>query len=509
MPNRLKSETEKEMSGARTTRYALLFIWGIFGTIGAFCWLYGQYHLSLARASTEWPVVAGRIITSEVATHTDGEGTTYSDEIEYVYTVEGTEHQADVVVFGGHEYGRRVVEYYPLGSEVSVSFDPGNPSRAVLEPGGRTSSSLQTTGLAILIVVFFIATLFNFFLRRVSGEKKNLLDRTLILLSKAIYKTFFFPLKIIFLPLTMNLWVLGGIIGLAVLLAILNLNPTLTKASVLIGVLYGFPWAFMSWILLMGWLSDMVGSEDESVMAENQKADDRLIQKTLGYFENKNPKKELYVESEAEPDSGTDVKTTWPLITEEEKPKWEEPFCWKCMNHTAYEKGFKTINTSSGTSTRENKACMICGSKSLYAPAIFDFHYCFGMKPRAFPFQMGCLHLIFLLFILPCIILALEDDAPQDQIWRCLSLIGFFVALYAAIFLWSKFKYGAWKKWAKLRGWKEPSRAERIKKGQRMGKRMNEEAIRAIEVETQRYENEQKKGESTYKDDHLPEESEQ
>ncbi len=469
MHNRSKSKSGKDLAEARTFRYALLLIWGIFGIIGALCLLYGEYQLRLARVSMGWPVVAGRIVTSEVTADTDAEGTTYSDEIEYVYTVDGTEHQADVIMFGGHEYGpHQVVRYYPLGAEVSVAYDPVKPSRSVLEPG-TASYWWRRMGISTLLVVLFIATAFNFILRRASSEEKSLLDHTLIGLFKAIYKTFYFPLKMIFFPLKMNLWVLGGMIGLAVLLAVLDFNPTLTLGSTLVAALYGIPWAIISWITLMDWLSNMDGdggvTKSESRKVESQKADDRLIQKVLGYFEGEIPKKESNVEGEAKPDTGTNVKTTRPLIAEGEKAEWEKPFCWKCMNHTEYKKGYYKNKDNIGPSAEKHKECTICGSKGLNTPAGFDYYYRFGMHPRAFPISMGCLYLLPLLFIFPCMVILMKDGVMQNQIWGSIFVIGFFVALYGGSFLWMKFKYGAWKKWAKLRGWKEPSRSERIKRG--------------------------------------------
>ena len=41
----------------------------------------------------------------------------------------------------------------------------------------------------------------------------------------------------------------------------------------------------------------------------------------------------------------------------------------------------------------------------------------------------------------------------------------FFYGLYGGIFLWAKSKYSAWKKWARLRGWEELTKSERIKMG--------------------------------------------
>ncbi len=157
-----------------------------------------------------------------------------------------------------------------------------------------------------------------------------------------------------------------------------------------------------------------------------------------------------------------------PLIVEGSKPKWEKPFCWKCMRHTPYKKGYRTVNTDSGTSTREYKECKICGSKGMHIPAYFDHYYSFGIHPRMYPFSIGCILLLPLFFICPIIIILLTDDdkGQQRRLYGLLIFLSvFFIATYGGIFFWSKFKYTAWKKWAKLRGWKELSKSERIKRG--------------------------------------------
>ena len=164
-------------------------------------------------------------------------------------------------------------------------------------------------------------------------------------------------------------------------------------------------------------------------------------------------------------------KSQWeikPLIVEGSKPKWEEPFCWKCMRHTPYKKGYKTIQTDSGTSTRQYTACEICGSKGMHIPASFDHYYSFGTHPRMYPFSIGCILLLPLFFICPIIFILLTDDdkAQRGVMYGLLiSISVFFIAVYGGIVLWAEFKYRAWKKWAKLRGWKKPNKSERIKRG--------------------------------------------
>ena len=148
-----------------------------------------------------------------------------------------------------------------------------------------------------------------------------------------------------------------------------------------------------------------------------------------------------------------------PLIIEGAKPKWEKPFCWKCMRHTPYKRG---------TSTRQYKECKICGSKGMHAPADFDYYHSYGMQPRMFPFAIGCFLVLPLLFICPIIFIILTENskAERETMYVLLIIVSvFFYGLYGGIFLWAKSKYSAWKKWARLRGWEGLTKSERIKMG--------------------------------------------
>ena len=249
MPDRSESKPDKKLAEGRTQRHALLLIWAIIGTIGVLFILYGQYKLRQARASAAWTVVAGKIITSDVTAHTDEEGTTYSAQIEYVYTAKGTEHRSNVVVIGGHEYGAHgVVARYPLGAKVSVAYDPAKPSRAVLEPGVESYWS-QKWGISILLGALFMATLFNFILRRAMNEERSLMDHVLII----TFKVIFFPV----IACKGNLTVMGIMLGAAAWLMMLELNFVLTGGLAIFVAFYGVIWVLMLWIRFMGWLSSL------------------------------------------------------------------------------------------------------------------------------------------------------------------------------------------------------------------------------------------------------------
>ena len=251
MPSSKTRKSDKELKEGRQQRHALLFIWSIVGTIGIMIVLYGEYKLKQSRASVEWPTVPGRIVTSEVDSHTDDEGqTSYSSDIEYVYTVEGIEYQSDVVVLGGHEYNvHHTVGRYPVGLAVKVAYDPGKPRRAVLEPGVE-SHAKQTLGFIMLAGSLFMAVLINFLLRLAMHEERNLLDKILIL----TFKIIFFPLIVC----KANVWALAGMVGLASGLIALELHPALTIGASVFAAFYGLILVLLLWVHFMGWLYSLV-----------------------------------------------------------------------------------------------------------------------------------------------------------------------------------------------------------------------------------------------------------
>ena len=102
----------------------------------------------------------------------------------------------------------------------------------------------------VLLGSLFMATLFNFIIRRSMGEERNLLDKILIL----TFKVIFFPLIVT----KGNVWALAGMIGLAAGLMMLELHPVLTIGSSIFAAFFGLIWVLWAWIRFMGWLHSLV-----------------------------------------------------------------------------------------------------------------------------------------------------------------------------------------------------------------------------------------------------------
>lgn len=116
--------------------------------------------LRIGFASRDWPDAAGTVIESgAVSSGTNDSGERiFCVRVVYRYRVAGREYQGDRVstlpAAFGEERIRQMVESYPLGSEVSVFYDPAEPATAVLEPG--ISGGMQA---CLIVYIAVCATL--------------------------------------------------------------------------------------------------------------------------------------------------------------------------------------------------------------------------------------------------------------------------------------------------------------------------------------------------------------
>ena len=136
-----------------------------FLLLGAFALVKGFRDLQLAQASPQWPQAQGVIEQSQVAESKTKGKTNYYADIRYQYDVGGTVHSSDRVAFGGYQSPDRapheaVVARYPVGSAVTVFYQPEAPELAVLEPGASGSSWIMPGfGVAFAVVGIGMAVL--------------------------------------------------------------------------------------------------------------------------------------------------------------------------------------------------------------------------------------------------------------------------------------------------------------------------------------------------------------
>ncbi|MDX2161615.1 MAG: DUF3592 domain-containing protein [bacterium] len=124
-----------------------------------FQWVKGRQRTA---ASAAWSSTTGRVIAASVvrSARTGNSGGAYYPSIMYQYQVNGQQYTGNRLHFGarmGTGFYQQVqarVNEFPVGSAVTVYYDPSNPADAVLE---RTTSggALQL----IMVMVLFGAAL--------------------------------------------------------------------------------------------------------------------------------------------------------------------------------------------------------------------------------------------------------------------------------------------------------------------------------------------------------------
>ncbi len=121
--------------------FLLVFIglWG--GLIGTFDYM-AVRAIQRQSVSQAYPTAPGRVIGSRVSVFHGRRSVTYSPVVTYEYHVNGQTYHSTQIragMWGGSDKAgaERAVRAHPVGSSVTVHYNPADPSDALLEPGVR------------------------------------------------------------------------------------------------------------------------------------------------------------------------------------------------------------------------------------------------------------------------------------------------------------------------------------------------------------------------------------
>ncbi|MCU0522065.1 MAG: DUF3592 domain-containing protein [Anaerolineae bacterium] len=129
--------------------------------LGIFLVLQGVRSRSKAADSQTWPSVVGMVEEVEVreSRSRDEDGhidIAYYPHVGYAYDVAGQSYRAHRVTFGAIKPVKQAaivktaLERYPLGSQVTVYYNPQKPSEAVLERDATHTQALLVIGIVCL-----------------------------------------------------------------------------------------------------------------------------------------------------------------------------------------------------------------------------------------------------------------------------------------------------------------------------------------------------------------------
>lgn len=113
----------------------LFFFYLAFDGIVFALMLYQVFASSVTRS---WPTTMGRVLSSKVSQNNNDVKYGVTPEVTYTYEVDGKKHKSESILRGGissrgRKYSEEVVARYPKGAEVTVYYNPQNPSEACLE----------------------------------------------------------------------------------------------------------------------------------------------------------------------------------------------------------------------------------------------------------------------------------------------------------------------------------------------------------------------------------------
>ena len=151
---------------------------GLVVIFGLYLFGLGLRNVGRAMASLRWPTTAGKVVRSDpkeqhdVDKKTGATSVIYSADTVIQYEVAGKEYSTNLIHFGqtlgsGDESEAELQRLrYPVGGEVSVSYDPSQPSTAAARPGLHAEAFwLLGAGLAFLLpaalVLFVFLTVFR------------------------------------------------------------------------------------------------------------------------------------------------------------------------------------------------------------------------------------------------------------------------------------------------------------------------------------------------------------
>lgn len=154
-----------------------LVVGGIAAGIG--CLLFGLVLIGRGRRSRRigresglWPMADGTILTATVAKSSGGQNRLYHvPRVTYSYAVGSRQYVGNVIFPGIEQFGlgsnfqsHARADRYPVGKIVTVHYDPGDPTVAVLEPT-EIGGARNIFGGAILLLLgvsaFALAVVFG------------------------------------------------------------------------------------------------------------------------------------------------------------------------------------------------------------------------------------------------------------------------------------------------------------------------------------------------------------
>jgi hypothetical protein len=125
-------------------------------------------YMKAKKAEKTWLTAPGVVLNSDIKVHrsrnSKGQTTTnYELQVSYQYQVKDQTYNGDRLGFGSGNYGKskanKKIALYPQGAQVTVHYDPADPSKAVLETKATNAGNFLTLGILLIgmgVVAFIV-----------------------------------------------------------------------------------------------------------------------------------------------------------------------------------------------------------------------------------------------------------------------------------------------------------------------------------------------------------------
>src|SRR5882672_3247953 len=110
--------------------------------------------------SARWPTAAGVVTQSRIREGYLKSVKAYAPDVEYQYTVLGSEHAGSTLRFstvskwGTEPAAKKRISPFPVGRQVDIHYNPKDPSESVLE-AGLSEDDQETLHLIVAGLLFF------------------------------------------------------------------------------------------------------------------------------------------------------------------------------------------------------------------------------------------------------------------------------------------------------------------------------------------------------------------
>ena len=125
-----------------------------------FIFLAINQYMKAKKAEKTWLTAPGVVLNSDIQVRqsrsSKGQTTrSYLPQVSYQYQVNDQTYTGDRLGFGSGSYGKgkanKIIAVYPQGAQVTVHYDPADPSKAVLET--TATDGVKFIALGIILIV--------------------------------------------------------------------------------------------------------------------------------------------------------------------------------------------------------------------------------------------------------------------------------------------------------------------------------------------------------------------